>query len=358
MKKMFLPLFACVIINTSCHTDKKEPIKLVRPVKSATAGTQSIIRKEFYGIVEPVEYVKLSFPLSGRINNLSVKEGQRVKKGDLIATLNSESFELQYAAEKAAYETATAQLQRNRRLVERQAISQQEYEISKANYQKALTAYKNAADDVADTRLTAPFDGSIQKRLAEQYQRINAGEGVVQLVNTENLHIKFTIPDTYLYLLHSPKQNYIVEFDIYRGHYFNARLIEYLDISTYGTGIPVTIAIDDSTFNSDIYDIKPGFTCGIRLTSDIEPFLQKEMVCIPLSAVFSKSHSDKEYVWIIRNNRVYQREIHVYSPTGESDVLIDNGLNAGEQIVTAGVYQLVEGDSVRIMHPERDFLKK
>ncbi len=351
---MFLSTIVSAIMLASCSSNTVKHETLVRPVKSGIAVKQTVIHKEFYGMVEPVEYVKLSFPLNGRINNLPVKEGQRVKRGDLIATLNPESYELQYAAVKAAYETASAQLQRNRRLVERQAISQQEYEISMANYQKALTAYKNAADDVEDTRLTAPFDGSIQKRLVEQYQRINAGEGIVQLVNTEKLHIKFTVPDAYLYLLRSPHQTYLVEFDTYQGHLFNARLIEYLDISTYGTGIPVTIVIDDPTFNRNIFDIKPGFTCGIQLTSDIEPFLKKEMICIPLSSIFSESQTNKEYVWVIKGNKVYRREVDVYSPTGESEVLINNGLNVGERIVTAGVYQLTQGDSIRIMPSDRN----
>lgn len=53
----------------------------------------------------------------------------------------------------------------------------------------------------ATSKLTAPFDGSIEKRLVENYQRVNSGEGIVQLVNTHNLRIKFTIPDAYLYLL-------------------------------------------------------------------------------------------------------------------------------------------------------------
>ncbi len=148
---------------------------------------------------------------------------------------------LQYAATKSAYETAAAQVERNKRLLSRQAISVQEYEISLANYQKAKSEYELSVNNMRDTKLTAPFDGSIEKRLVENYQRVNSGEGIVQLVNTHNLRIKFTIPDAYLYLLRTKDPRFLVEFDTFKGHVFQAKLEEYLDISTDGTGIPVSI---------------------------------------------------------------------------------------------------------------------
>lgn len=155
-------------------------------------------------------------------------------------------------------------MERNKRLLARQAISVQEYEISVSTFQQKKSAYELSSNNMRDTRLTAPFDGSIEKRLVENYQRVNSGEGIVQLVNTKKLRIKFTIPDAYLYLLRSKDQRFRVEFDTYRGHIFNAKLEEYLDISTDGTGIPVTITIDDPAFDHALYEVKPGFTCSIR----------------------------------------------------------------------------------------------
>ena len=69
-----------------------------------------------------------------------------------------------------------------------------------------------------DTKLLAPFDGSIEKRLVENYQRINSGEGIVRLVTTQKLRIKFTVPDDYLYLLRAKDATFKVEFDTYKGN--------------------------------------------------------------------------------------------------------------------------------------------
>ena len=347
MKKNYGCILAALILLTACGQKKEDSVTTVRPVKTARVESRSEIRKDFSGIVEAVDYVKLAFRVSGQIINLPVVEGQRVKKGQLIAAIDPRDISLQYAADKAAYETAAAQVERNKRLLGRQAISLQEYEISVANYQKAKSAYELSTNNMRDTKLLAPFDGSIEKRLVENYQRVNSGEGIVQLVNTRKLRIKFTVPDDYLYLLRAKDATFKVEFDTYKGTVFNARLEEYLDISTDGTGIPVTIIIDDAAFDRTIYDVKPGFTCNIRLASDIAPFIEEKLMNVPLSAVFGDSENKNTYVWIVKDNKVNRREVTVYSPTGEANLLISKGLKPGETVVTAGVYQLVEGQRIK-----------
>ena len=347
---MYLFALITTLVITSCGHKKGEDPPLIRPVKTATVSSQSVIHKDFSGMVEAVEYVKLAFRVSGQIINLPVVEGQRVRKGQLIAAIDPRDIALQYAADKATYETAAAQVERNKRLLGRQAISLQEYEISVANYQKAKSAYELSSNNMRDTKLSAPFDGSIEKRLVENYQRVNSGESIVQLVNTQKLRIKFTIPDDYLYLLRAKDVTFKVEFDTYKGKIFNAKLEEYLDISTDGTGIPVTIIIDDPTFDRSIYDVKPGFTCNIKLASDIAPFIEEKMMNIPLSAVFGECGDKKTYVWIINNDKVSRREVTVYSPTGEANLLISKGVKPGETIVIAGVHQLVEGQTIKVIN--------
>ena len=350
MKKIYLFAISVMLLATSCGHKKEGDVTLIRPVKTATASSQSVIRKDFSGIVEAVEYVKLAFRVSGQVINLPVVEGQRVKKGQLIAAIDPRDISLQYAADKAAYETAAAQVERNKRLLGRQAISVQEYEISVANYQKAKSAYELSSNNMRDTKLTAPFDGYIEKRLVENYQRVNSGEGIVQLVNTQKLRIKFTVPDDYLYLLRAKDVTFKVVFDTYPDTVFNAKLEEYLDISTAGTGIPVTITIEDPAFNRSLYDVKPGFTCKIKLASDVAPFLEEKLVNIPLSAIFGESENQKTYVWVVKDNKVSKREVTVYSPTGEANALISTGVQPGETIVIAGVHQLVDGQTVKVIN--------
>lgn len=349
MRRTFFYALLGGIACIAC-TDDKISVKPgeERLVKVAEVTAQGIVKKEFTGMVEPVEYATLAFPLSGQLKQLKVVEGDRIKRGQLIATIGTTVYDLDLATQKAAYETARAERERNIRLLEHEAISRQAFEISEANFQKALSAYEIAQSNLQDTRLIAPFDGSIERRLVEPYQQISAGQSIVVLVNTNELRIRFSMPDAYLYLLHSPEQHYQVKFDNYPERWFNARLEEFLDISTYSTGIPVTLSMNDTTFADTTYDIKPGFTCTIRMTSDITPYLDKPLTNIPMSAVFTKNEDERTYVWVVRNGSVQSREVTVYAPTDDDDLLIESGLQEGERIVTAGVYQLTEGEKVRI----------
>lgn len=350
MNKNYVIVLSFSLFLTACGQKKEDKEAIIRPVKTAIVESRSEIKKDFSGIVEAVDYVKLAFRVSGQIINLPVIEGEKVKKGQLIAAIDPRDIALQYAADKSAYETAAAQVERNKRLLARQAISLQEYEISLSNYQKAKSAFELSSNNMRDTKLTAPFDGSIETRLVENYQRVNSGEGIVQLVNTKKLRIKFTIPDAYLYLLRSSDQKFQVEFDTYKGQAFNAKLEEYLDISTDGTGIPVTITIDDPAFDRALYDVKPGFTCSIRFSANVGPFLEESMTVVPLSAIFGESNGKKMYVWVLNGNQVNRREVSVMSPTGEAQAFITKGLKAGEKVITAGVNQLVEGETVKIVN--------
>lgn len=347
MNKNYVIVLTAALLFAACGQKKEKKSDFIRPVKVATVESRSEIKKDFSGIVEAVEYVKLAFRVSGQIINLPIIEGQKVKKGELIAVIDPRDIALQYVADKAAYETAAAQVERNKRLLARQAISVQEYEISVSNYQKAKSAFELSTNNMRDTKLTAPFDGSIETRLVENYQRVNSGEGIVQLVNTNKLRVKFTIPDAYLYLLRSTDQKFQVEFDTYPGKAFNAKLEEYLDISTNGTGIPVTILIDDPDFDRALYDVKPGFTCSIHFSANVGPFLEENMTVVPLSAVFGEDNSKNMYVWVLKDNKVNRREVNVLSPTGEAQAFISKGLKAGEKVIIAGVNQLIEGETVK-----------
>lgn len=347
MKKGYLMTMLAVMMLTACGSKEKEKSTIVRPVKTAIAESRAEIKKDFSGLVEAVDYVKLAFRVSGQIVELPIVEGQRVKKGALIARIDPRELSLQYAADKASYETAKAQIDRNKRLLEKQAISKQDYETSNANYQRAKSAYDLSSNNMKDTRLIAPFDGSIETRLVENFQRVNSGEGIVQLVNTNKLRIKFMLPDSYLYLMKSPKKDFSVEFDTYKGKRFKATLEEFLDISTNGTGIPVSLLIEDSAFDRSKYEVKPGFTCNIRINADISQHVPAGMTLIPLTAIFESTDGSGQYVWVVDNNQVKRRLIKLYTPTGDAQALISEGLKAGEVVVTAGVHQLIEGENVK-----------
>ena len=118
--KFFSILFLTSICFFSC-SKKESAINYIRPVKVVKVHSNTDIQRDFSGIVDAVKYVNLAFRVSGQIINLPVVEGQKVTQGQLIAELDPREIKLTYDASKAAYETAQAQLARNKKLLEKQA---------------------------------------------------------------------------------------------------------------------------------------------------------------------------------------------------------------------------------------------
>ena len=92
MKKKFGFVLAAAILLAGCGQKKETTTTTARPVKTTIVESRSIIRKDFSGIVEAVEYVKLAFRVNGQIIQLPVIEGQKVKKGELICEFDLEDI--------------------------------------------------------------------------------------------------------------------------------------------------------------------------------------------------------------------------------------------------------------------------
>ena len=341
-----LLLFSCFLLSCSKNKESQEG---TRPVKVTEVTLRKEVKRDFSGVVDAVKYANLAFRVSGQIIDLPVVVGQKVKKGDLIAQIDPREIQLKLDAAKAQFETNQATLSRNQRLLEEQAVSQQEYEIAQANYEQAKSNYMAQQNNMTDTYLRAPYDGSIAKRSVENYQRVNMGQTVVEIIDSHDLQIIFTIPDTYLPYIQSENKSFTVEFSLYRGIKFTASLIEYVEASLDGSGIPVYLKITDPRFTRDKYDIKPGFSCNVSMTIYLKS-KNIDLPFIPLTAIFGIGTDPQMYVWVVRNNTVFRQPITTVALTEESSILVSSGLQPGDIIVTAGTTRLTEGEKIKILH--------
>ncbi len=353
MIRSFPPLLLLLLLLPACSGSNKKAANsaaIVRPVKSALVVSRNEIVKEYAAVVESSELVQLAFKVSGQVIDLPIVVGQVVAQGELIAAIDPRDLNLEVAATKATYQTARLQLERNQRLLERRAISQQEYEISRASFEQAKSGYELALNNLADARIVAPFAGSVESCEIDNYQRVTAGTPVARLINTQLLQISSSLPDNNLYLLQTPDKRFDVRFDAYPNATFRATLGDYLAASTNGTGITIVLFIDDPAFTTIEQDIKPGFACTVELTAQLHHYLEEAMLWVPITAIFSDPTTGEQLVWVVdSNNRVQKRPVEVYTPAGESDLYLSSGVTVGERVVTAGVYQLVEGEEVRLL---------
>lgn len=323
-------------------------MELVRPVKVTKVKPLASYDKEYLGVVDVQQMTNYAFRVGGLIKDIYVTEGSNVTKGETLARLDQADLKLQMNADRAQYITAKSILERSKRLLEREAIALQDYEIAQANFEQARAAYDYSQNQLSYTTLLAPFTGSVEKRYAEPYQKVSAGEQIFKIINPEQLNIKFTLPQSDLQI---PKVgHFFIEFENNPDKSYKARVDDIVDVSVAGAGIPVTLSIVDSSFDVNRSGIKAGFACRVRAVIDSEVF--DNLFTVPLTAVFaSEQHPELNYVWVY--DPIYEivepRLVQLQGLYDKGLYIIKGNLKPGESVVSAGVYQLTQGQRVKLL---------
>lgn len=348
MNRVFFQVMALMLLLISCGNNQTTKVERIRYVKTTSVVSMDDYTQTFPGVMQSDRYANLAFRVSGQIINLHVDFGEKVKQGQLIAELDPRDFQLQVEVTKSAYETAKAELERSKRLFAKETVSKQGLEVVENQFNAAKVNYENALNSLKDTKLYAPFTGSIEKRLASNYQRIQSGEPVVKLVDPSDLFVWFTIADDALAKRRNDDFHFTIQFSGLPGKRFEAKVKEVLDISPDGSGVPVLLSIIDKDFKNYKEFIKPGFTCQVILR--VTGLAHTGVCLVPLTAVFKDDATDEDAVWIVNGqDSTIRKQVVTCGPLiGTNNVLIKKGIEPKMQVVVAGVYQLAEGQKVVI----------
>jgi RND family efflux transporter MFP subunit len=249
------------ILMLSCSSQDGSSILSTQTKSGQESVTIKRIPYTYSGVVKATLEGTLAFKKSGQIISMPVHSGQQIKQGELIAQIQSKTEEYQLQTAQNSYLTAESIYFRNRRLLEEGAISSQDFEITQTNYFQAKAALEVAKSALSNTKLTAPFDGFVEKKWVKQYDVVQAGESIITLVNPEKLEIHFTLPINNSSILHHPKELY-VKFDTQKEILFKASIKKYIYTSN-NLGIPVILEITDKQFKTYQHQIMPGFSCHV-----------------------------------------------------------------------------------------------
>ena len=333
-----------LLLLTACTTQPSHNEPPLQSVKCTTATSVGYLERDFAALSTADDAVTLAFKIAGRVADVPVAKGRMVSRGELLAELDKRDVELQVEAAKATYEEALSRLTRGERLLEHNAISQQEVERLRSSVTQARSAYENSVDLLKDTRIVAPFDGVVERVYVDAYQRVASGESIVRIVNPVSRTVGFTAPESLLPLLDSSTTRYSVRFDAWPEVSFEARIKSFARTSSDALGFPVSLRLID--VDSAKYKISPGMTCMARVTT---PDTESTAVAVPLTAIYAPM-TGKDYVWTVgADSRVRLQEVELGEILDNGLVAIRKGLHTGERVVTAGVYKLTDNQEVHII---------
>lgn len=339
----WLDYLILLLLFSACqHRKNTTPELHIRPVKAVEASTlKKNVQQTYSGVVKAAKVSNLAFRIPGKIIEIEVETGTKIEKEEIIAQIQSKEYLLEHETAQNNYLTAKQIVQRAQRLLTEHAISKQEYEMAKVNYLQAYEALNVAQNNLNQTFLKAPYTGFIEKKQANPFDEVQAGQTIVKLVNPTELEIHFVLPETAFHLLQTPSKIQ-VEFDCLKGKLFNAAIKEYTHVSD-GLGIPIVLKITDRPFASYQKLILPGFSCQINWEIQIQ---NKDYFSIPPHAI--QKVKNKEYIWLVNtnDNTIHQQKIETFHL--KNQVFVKSGLKPEDIIIVAGIHTLKEGQKVRI----------
>ncbi len=329
---------------TGC-SKKEEVVKeeVIRPAKIMTIENAEPVRDfKFPGKVQALDRVELSFEVSGKLIDIAIKEGQRVKKGNIIAKLDPSNYQSQLDARQAQVNQTKAEVDRYANLLAEKVVAKSTFDVKQRNYEVAISELKIARKALNDTILRASFSGIIGKRFVDNYQVVQAKEPIVSLQKLSAVEVIVNIPENVMRREDSDSASKIdAEFANYPGERFPLKIKEFAveadsQTQTYRIVLSMPMPKDKT--------ILDGMTATVFLQvmdegkSDIE---------IPVQAVFY-DEKGQAYIWKVNtNSQINRQPITVGTLLDGGKIMVKSGLATGDKIITAGVQTLTEGTQVR-----------
>ena len=332
----------------------------VLTVKAVRAVTKPMpVMIEAVGTVEPEQSVQVRAQVSGVLQNIAFKEGDKVKAGQTLFQIDPRTFQSQYnqalaalARDRAQLENARAQQQRLEPLLKREFITQQEYDVAvtsakslEATVQSGQALVEQAKIQLEYARIVAPISGrtgQLAVRAGNLVSAAGSGVPLVTINSTDPILVGFSIPERQLEDIRRYQNEKDIRIEILPdrvgGAVATGKLVFVDNTVTPQSG---TVLLKTRVENTKEL-IWPGQFVNVRVVLTIEP----EAVVVPEVAV--QPGQDGPFVYLIgAEDKVEIRPVKVSRQLG-NEIVIASGIAGGDQVITEIPQALRPGATVRI----------
>jgi len=334
--------------NPSTAPSEEKKVEVTEVLPKPISYTVSAI-----GSLKTLEDVTISPKKAGIINQILVKEGDRVKRGQILVQLDDVDARLQVERAEAgvkqaeaAVETNRSVLPRYRKLYESQVIPQQtldelvmKFKVDEARLDLAKAELNLARQNLLDHRIASPIEGVVNLKIASLGEHVNVApkDEILKIVQMDPLELELYVPENWAGKVHLGSK---IQFTVkaFSEEKFSAAL-QFIS----PTADPATRNVKvKAVVPNPHYRLKPGFFAEVTVQTGANP----KALAIPESAVFSQG--GEFFAFVVQNGVAHRKGVE----TGhrfEGKVEILKGIQKGEQVVTVGHEQLSEGIPVKII---------
>lgn len=298
---------------------------------------------ELQGSVETDQNIVVTPEMGGVLNRVHVTEGQRVSKGQVLASVDDGGMSQSVAQMQVQADLAKTTFERQERLWNQNIGSEIQYLQAKTAYEGQLKAINSMKQQLAKASIRAPFSGTIDDVITEQGSVVAPGQTpILRIVNLNNMYIKTDVPETYI--TNVIKGQEVAVFFPVLGETITTK------ISQTGSFINPNNRTYKAEINIPNKDkkIKPNLTARLK----INDYTNEKAILIPQS-IISENAQGEQYIYTLKDvegTQAVANRVIIETGKKQGDVIeVLEGLQSGDQIIQEGARSVKDGQSVKIM---------
>lgn len=357
--KIKILLLVTVLLLAACNRSEPPLVINAKPVKIFTVEDSSRQGERFFPArLQAGDETALSFQRGGYLEQLLIRQGEQVKKGQLLAQLDDTDMALRVRDREATFGLTRAQYQRLAALGKRHFVSQADLDVAKANLDSARAALQIAREEQGFMRLTAPFDGVISTVDVNNHEVVTPARTIATLSSLDTFDVIFSVPESLFHVFDVKNKDYqaAVTLNHVDGREFIAQYKEHSATTVDGS---LTYRVIFSMKRPPDLPLLSGMSGRVRVQFGHLSGVQMTSIVVPIEAVFNPDHTHQgqPFVWVVEEDenqqlRVKERKVQLGQLAADG-IEITSGLKDGEHIVAVGSSELRAHEVVRAWVRER-----
>ncbi|MCR5433838.1 MAG: efflux RND transporter periplasmic adaptor subunit [Bacteroidaceae bacterium] len=329
-------LLAALMLTTGCGKEKATSTETRRVLTQIVTGNNAATVTTYPGRTQASEEANVAFRVAGTLLRVTVKEGDRVRRGQVIARMDDRDYRVQLTAAEAEFTQVKAEAERVMSLFADSVGTANNYDKARYGLEQITQKLQHCRDQVEDCVLRAPFDGYVRSVMRESHETVGAGMPIVSLIGDGQTEIVINIPASES-LRRDQFASFSARFDVLPGEQFPLQLLSIARQANVNQLYEVRLGLQGRH-----PQITPGMSTMVQLSYQNE---DAKTILIPISAI--RHSDDASSVFVYADGKVRKTGVTLGHVHNDGTVEVLAGLKTGDQIVISGVNMLSDGEAVR-----------
>ncbi|MFA0408888.1 efflux RND transporter periplasmic adaptor subunit [Vibrio splendidus] len=339
-KTICLALFALHISPSFAQDSNLIPVTIEKAHKQAFTSSINEVGK-----IRATDSAALTFSASDKILNIHFKDGDSVKKGELIAQLDNTKAKADLDKARSSLALAKSKLKRVQELLKKQPDSMSQQDVEELGEQANLAAadFRQKEALMNDYLLVAPFDGQLTNFTHSVGSKIDGTTALVSLIKLNPVEVQYSIGQSDL---GNAKlgQNVSIQVDAFVDEAFSG-VVDY-----------IAPAVDESSGRVEVHAhvTNPDHRLVPGMFAKVSQMTSEDTTQMVVSQNSVQAKNAQRFVWIVNGEKIEQRIVELGVNTNDGYVVVESGLKLGDQVVVTGQQNLKKASLVKVMNPNAE----